>query len=317
MNPTPTATDRTTTPDGQDAAALPEVRAMALWLAAHGTPVFPLAVGAKTPATPNGFKDATTDPAQIETWWARRPLNVGIATGPAGLLVIDLDVPKPGKPLPAPWADLPGVRDGADVLAVLAERASRPLPFDTRTVLTPSGGTHLYFATEHPLASTTGTASRGLGPLIDTRGAGGYVVAPPSRTAAGGYLTVHPGPIAPLPDWLADALTPPPTLHAPPPRPQPHLERRRDPYAFAAFEREVDAVLAARPGARNDTLNRAAYALGRFVDAGRLDRFHVHEALMIAGQHVGLSEAEARRTIASGLDAATLPAARPDGSRHA
>jgi hypothetical protein len=276
---------------------------MALWLAAHGTPVFPLVVAGKTPATSEGFKDASTDLDVIERWWARRPHNVGISTGPARLLVVDLDTPKPGAELPAEWAGEAGVVDGSDVLAVLAERAGQPYPVNTRIVATPSGGRHLYFRAPRALPSTAGR----LGPMIDTRAAGGYVVAPPSRTGAGRYATIHPGPVAGLPGWLVDALTPAEPLAGP-------VDSRiaaraaaapsgpvAEPYVFAAFENEVDAVLDARPGTRNDTLNRAAFALGQFVAAGRLNDSQVVEALTIAAAHIGLSPAETERTIASGL----------------
>lgn len=300
------------------AASLPEVRATALWLAAHGVPVFPLTVGGKTPATAAGFKDATTDPDLIARWWTRRPYNLGISTGPARLAVLDLDTPNHGQhdqgsaggaagasALPGAWANEPGVIDGADVLAVLAARAGQPVPLETRTVRTPSGGTHLYFLAPHPLPSTCGR----LGPMIDTRAMGGYVVAPPSRTAAGGYQTINPAPPAPLPGWLLDALTPAPPAGAS--SPGPAMRRTAaargpvtDPYVFAAFENEVDAVLAARPGTRNDALNRAAYALGQFIAAGRLNESMAIDALTIAAEHIGLSPAETARTIASGLSAA-------------
>ena len=205
-------------------ASLPEVRAMALWLAAHGTPVFPVVVGGKTPATRNGFKDATTDPDVVARWWAHKPYNVAISTGPARLCVVDLDVPREGKTLPEPWASMPGVVDGMDVLAVLAEQAGQPMPLGTRTVATPSGGVHLYFTAPGPLPSTTGR----LGPMIDTRAMGGYVVAPPSRTPAGAYETVtHPGPITALPDWLTTALTPAPAPHRRPRRGRPGVRPPR------------------------------------------------------------------------------------------
>jgi hypothetical protein len=290
-------------------AALPEVRAMALWLAAHDVPVFPVIVGGKTPATRNGFKDATTDPDTITRWWARKPYNVGISTGPARLVVVDLDVPRDGKTLPEPWASTAGVLDGADVLAVLADRAGQPAPVNTRTVVTPSGGVHLYFTAPGPLPSTAGR----LGPMIDTRAMGGYVVAPPSRTALGAYTTVHPGPVAPLPVWLAEALTP--HRAAPVAAGTAGMARRaaaprgpvRDRYVFAAFENELDAVLSARPGTRNATLNRAAYALGRFVDDGRLNQSQVIDALTIAAEHIGLDPVETARTIGNGLAAAAAP----------
>ncbi|MEU0517360.1 bifunctional DNA primase/polymerase [Streptosporangium sp. NPDC006007] len=93
----------------------------ALAAAARGWHVFPVSIGDKPPV--KGFTDweanATTDPATIRRWWARAPWNVGIACGPSGLVVIDLDTPKntkEGLRPPPPW-DLPGVTDGADVLA--------------------------------------------------------------------------------------------------------------------------------------------------------------------------------------------------------
>lgn len=289
---------------------------MALWLAGHGVPVFPLAVGGKVPkAGTAGFKDASTDPAQVARWWERTPFNVGISCGPARLVVIDLDTPKTDTKtralveLPEPFASMPGVHDGADVLAVLAAEAGQPVPLDTRTVATPSGGLHLYFTAPHPLPSSIGK----LGPMVDTRAMGGYVVAPPSRTELGAYVTVNAAPIRPLPAWLVDALTPAPpagattnpTGHTPGVRRTPAPRGPvTDPYVYAAFENEVDAVLAARPGTRNGVLNRAAFALGQFVAAGRLNEGQVIEALTIAGEHISLSPGEVARTIASGLGAA-------------
>ena len=53
-----------------------------------GLPVFPC--NGKTPATPHGCKDATTDPAQIAEWWGGSTYNVAIATG-NGIVVLDVD----------------------------------------------------------------------------------------------------------------------------------------------------------------------------------------------------------------------------------
>src|SRR2546421_5709658 len=73
----------------------------ALLYARSGWPVFPLA--GKIPyefLTPgqkgHGHRDATTDKEQIAAWWSEHPkANIGLATGrAAGLLVIDMDVPK-------------------------------------------------------------------------------------------------------------------------------------------------------------------------------------------------------------------------------
>jgi hypothetical protein len=40
----------------------------------------------------HGVRAATTDPDRIRTWWQRQPDAVpGVATGPSGLVLIDLD----------------------------------------------------------------------------------------------------------------------------------------------------------------------------------------------------------------------------------
>lgn len=104
----------------------------------------------------------------------------GIDCGKSGLVVLDVDV-KNGK-------------DGRESLKSLP-----PLP-DTFTVKTKSGGLHYYFSGEG--RNTAGTIGIGL----DTRGSGGFVVA---------YSEVlDPSPIAPLPEWLAEALRPAPCSEA-------------------------------------------------------------------------------------------------------
>ncbi|WP_246236395.1 bifunctional DNA primase/polymerase [Actinomadura chibensis] len=104
--------------------------AAALACAARGWHVFPLRPGDKRPLP--RFTDweahATTDPARIRAFWGRGPaFNIAIACGPSELVVVDLDTPKPGEHPPAAWA-LPGVNEGADVLAVLAERHGEAFP---------------------------------------------------------------------------------------------------------------------------------------------------------------------------------------------
>lgn len=76
-----------------------------------------------------------------------------------------------------------------------------------------------------------------------------------------------------------------------------------DRYARAALVAEADRVVSAPVGTRNDTLNRAAFALGRFVGAGLLDAGDVVRELDAAARRAGLGRAEVRRTIRSGLTA--------------
>ncbi|WP_328493931.1 bifunctional DNA primase/polymerase [Streptomyces sp. NBC_00414] len=279
----------------------------ALAAAARGWPVILLHPGLKRPtghpehACPetgrcaNGHRTpeqrATTDPDLIRTAWASRPYNVGIATGPAGLLVVDLDPLKPNEPIGAP--------DGATSLQALCERAGQRLP-TTHRVRTARGGEHLYF-TAPPGVRLKCSVDR-LGRHIDTRAWGGYVVAPGSTTSDGMYEVTDPAPVAELPTWLAALLTEPvkPTVA---PAVVPVRDGTRA--AQVALTRECEVIQAATEGGptgRNHTLHRSACKVARFVAWGHIPRPVVEEAIQAAGESTGLSPAECRTTIRSALE---------------
>jgi putative DNA primase/helicase len=124
----------------------------------------------KTPYTPNGVKAATTDAAPIRKWWYRWPnAAVGIACGASCLAAIDVDV-KDGKPGLESWRDL--LEEHGQALA------------DSLVSETPSGGLHIIYQQSKP---PIGNTESRLAPGIDTRGVGGYIVAPPSVTPSGEY----------------------------------------------------------------------------------------------------------------------------------
>ncbi|MGW0554401.1 bifunctional DNA primase/polymerase [Streptomyces sp. NPDC002926] len=233
---------------------------------------------------------ATTDPETIERCWATGAFNVGIATGPSGLVVVDLDMPKHNSS-----ADTPS---GVTTFHALCERAGQPVP-TTRTIRTASGGgRHLYFAAPSGvrLSSTAGT----LAPLVDTRAWGGQVVAPGSTTPDGAYEVVSDTRVAPLPGWLLDALAPPPRP-AGPVRIAPVVRdatRRAD----VALERERAAIEAAVEGDRERVLFTAARAMGRFVAWGDIPRHVVEQAFQSAGESAGLKPYECRSTLRSALN---------------
>jgi hypothetical protein len=156
--------------------------------AGRGLPVFPC--NGKRPYTEHGFHDASTDPEAVLTWWQRWPAaSIGIPTGEtSGIDVLDVDVQ----------------HGGAGTLKTL-EREHGKLP-TTVQVLTPSGGYHYWF--RHVREFKTGAAD--LGPGLDTRGAGGYVIAPPSLGENGrAYKFMRPAedlkPAEP-PAWLFELL---------------------------------------------------------------------------------------------------------------
>jgi hypothetical protein len=270
----------------------------AMELAARGWHVFPCVRGGKRPALRENWQQlATADAGRVRAWWTRSTYNIGIACGPSGLVVVDLDVSRGTTPDG-------GVREritshGTDVLATLCREHGEPYPAGTYAVATPSGGHHLYFtATGSRVRNSAGR----LGPMIDVRADGGYVVAAGSRIGRRAYVVMDEALPAPLPAWIAGLLEdkPPPEVPRPPPPPG---GQQGTAYAMAALRDETRSVAAARTGTRNDTLNRAAFSLGQLVAAGLLPPLAVVTALASAAGHAGLPEDEALRTIRSGMAA--------------
>lgn len=295
----------------------------ALAAAQRGWHVFPLQPNTKRPALHGHDKcprtgdcsaahlgweqRATTDPGRIRAAWSHGAYNVGVATGPSGLCVIDLDTLKPGEQVPEGLA-ADGVRSGEDMLAAVAIDAGEELPGDTLTVATPSGGLHLYYRSPAgvELRNTGGEQGRGLGWKIDTRAGGGYMVAPGSLIDGRVYELLHDGPVRELPAWLAQRLAPPPL----PPAPVVPLRvaaGRRSRYLDAAIRAEALKVHQAPKGQRNAALYAAAVALGQLVAGAALSETEHREVLLTAsGRHLATgaySQHQARQTIRSGLRA--------------
>ncbi|MFG2640912.1 bifunctional DNA primase/polymerase [Streptomyces sp. NPDC048370] len=224
----------------------------------------------------HGVHDATTDPVGVRALFAAAPwaTGYGIACGrpPHHLIGVDLDVKH---------ADAP-----ADVTAELRHLALEhlfTLP-PTVTVLTPSGGRHLWL-TGPPDVVVPNSASR-LAPGIDIRGAGGYLVGPGSVTAKGAYR------LAPGSQYLDPAPCPRPLLALiAPPTPPPRHSR---PAGHGHGRGLVHFVRTAHEGQRN---TRLFWAACRAYENGLGDS--LTEALMTAAVHTGLTEHEARTTIQS------------------
>lgn len=222
--------------------------ASAQWLAEEmGLPVFPCDEH-KRPMTAHGFRDATRDPDLIRRSFARAAM-IGIPTGEAsGFFVLDLDC-----------------KNGAQGLEWLASHEHR-LP-QTRRHRTRSGGIHLLFAM--PTGRTIRNSASKVGPGVDVRGTGGYIIAPPSD----GYDVVDASTIAEAPAWLLDLIDPPAPQAQPiaPRTPSPPRQSGDGtPYGLAALDAAATAIMNAADGAKHDTLNREAYSIGGLVAAGQL-----------------------------------------------
>ncbi|MEV0649789.1 bifunctional DNA primase/polymerase [Phytomonospora sp. NPDC050363] len=281
----------------------PPLLTAALAAADRGWSVFPLVPGAKRPAVRSWEQRATTNVDRITRCWSTGAYGVGIACGPSGLVVVDLDQPKPGFEWPAAWL-LAGVVDGADVFTTVCERAGQAVPLDTYTTGTASGGTHLYYQAPDgaDLRNTSGDKGQGLGPLVDTRANGGYVVAAGTTLAdSSTYTTVYDRDPAPLPGWLVTAMTPAPL---PPPPPPVRIEGDRVARFLAtAVQGSVDHIAAAGEAGdgRKHAVFYAAITLGRLVAGGSLAETDAHDALWSAGLAAGVKACDVRSSIRSGF----------------
>jgi hypothetical protein len=262
-------------------------------LAERGFPVILLRPRDKRPWAAGWPDEATADPAEVKRRWDERPTaNIGLVTGTA-CWVLDVD----GE-------------EGRESLRALQAEHGRLSP--TVAGRTGSGGYHLLLAPDARVRNSV----RRLGPGLDTRGHGGYVVAPPSVHPNGRrYAWLRgrePGslPLAEAPAWLLDLLDPPrregPAAPAGP---------VADAYGRAALRKALQRVGAAPEGQRNATLNSQAFGLGQLVAGGVLPAEAAAAALAGAALAIGLDRRETERTIASALRAGALQPRRPADAR--
>ncbi len=281
----------------------------ALAYAAHGWRVFPLwpvvdgqctcfrgakcSDAGKHPLPRNGLHAATTDGDSIQRWWRSSNCGIGLATGEAsGVWVVDVDQKGDGA---LAWTEL------------LAHHNDMRPPSNVWST-TGGGGEHWFFEwdSKEPVRNSASKIATG----IDVRGEGGFVVLPPSIHRSGrayewGLCVDLDGPRCMSPQWLyhkAVGKTEVTPLIAAPVVSNPTA------YAMSGLERECAHIRNAAEGTRNETLNSAAFSVGRFVADGSLDRVTVVAGLSNAAAIAGLSTGEALKTITSGLGAHPAPA---------
>ncbi|MDE2020737.1 MAG: bifunctional DNA primase/polymerase [Patescibacteria group bacterium] len=170
---------------------MPSNLAAALDWAKRGFYVFPCIPGKKKPLIAGGYFNATRDEDMIRRWWTITPeANIGWAPALSGHWVLDIDIKNATR--------------GYETLEVLTHQHG-PLP-STTAITTPTGGKHYWFH------GTCRSTTRFLGPGIDTKGSGGYVLLPPSHTEEGVYRLANDSSalIADAPPWLMALLSKPP-----------------------------------------------------------------------------------------------------------
>jgi hypothetical protein len=230
----------------------------ALELAERGVAVFPCNAK-KAPMIEGGFKNASTDPAQIREWWRQWPQAlIGVPTG-VRFVVIDCDLQHPEA---QGWY----------------AKANLPL---TRTHVTRSSGRHLLFKPHEGF----GTISQGkLWRHVDTRGNGGYIVWWPAE----GLEVLHGNVLAEVPEWIIKRLNPPAT--SAPVRPVTAK------FTSRKIEGIVGTIATAPEGQRNAILHWGANRLAELVQQSILTAGDAFALAVEAGSRAGLPFAEASRT---------------------
>lgn len=230
----------------------------------------------KHPRNHRGLRAASNDPERLRHWWSLWP-DANIALDTSAVLVVDVD------------GD-----EGARSLAALA-REHGPLP---PTVEASTGrGRHLYFAPDRPARTT----SHRLGPGIDTRAVGGYVILPPSRHASGRSYRWRRSPftrqLAAAPAWLVEAL-------ARGPGPYPRGRTRGQGADHSRSARDMALCLRMlREGADDGAIERELYRTSKKI---------AEEKGANAATYVALTVANARRIHEESAPRATVRSVRLD-----
>lgn len=283
---------------------------IARWYTSHGVSVFPCheaevdefdpATGdtttrpEKSPYTTNGLKGATRSSRIVDIFFGEKypSAAIGVPTGePLGAWVLDLDK-----------------HDGNDGHLWLAEMEAKhgALPATARAS-TANGGTHVFFR------HVDGVRNRAaIAPGVDTRGDGGYILAPGSLMADGRAYKWHDEPqgmpdFADAPQWLLDMVVSKP---AEPEQRSEYVYRPvtadNERYVNRAIEDECAKMASAPVGQRGSQLFASACALGELVAAGALSRIDAESQLYAAAEASGVVKKDgpkvARDKIKRGLD---------------
>jgi hypothetical protein len=170
-----------------------ELHAEVAAAARRGWRLFPVEARGKLPLLKGWPEAATEDVAQLAMWaHQHRGCNWGLATGTvSGLVVIDVD----------------GMEGRASLASLEGQGLALP---ETLTVATgrAEGGEHRYYRPPSGVEIRNDQSCK-IGPHIDVRGTGGFVVCPPSIHASGKQYRFLDASVtvATLPAWIVERLT--------------------------------------------------------------------------------------------------------------
>ncbi len=232
-------------------------------LVKHGCHFVKISKGDKIPAQP--WKD-TKPPTLDEIYeWIESGYNLAVKTGEQ-FFVVDVDNKK------------------------IANSFCKQYNIPKTLVVESPRGYHFYFKSpDFQVKNAVAIIEN-----VDIRAKGGYIIVPPSVVKNKVYCTIRDNLIAGATEELL-------TLLRPKPRPETKEftykgDMRK--YEKAALISEVDAVLTAPDGTRNDTLHKASFNLSTIAS---LNEGIIRAKLTMAGIQVGLSEGEILATLNSGI----------------
>ena len=284
---------------------------------ADGLSVIPVGKDKKPLCAWKPFQETPADETLIHAWFGRQNQpNLGIVCGQVsgGLLVLDFD-------------------HDARTTFHLWKEAVGPLAGKLPVVKT-GKGLHVYMRTTNPGGNRHLARRNDDQVLIETRGEGGYVIAPPSRHNSGRryrWLQGHydiPRISATALESILDAAVALDKRAVPTNWPieregdindkQGHGEQRLRRYALAVLAREASRLAATPAGSRNHRLNQAAFKAGRYAGAYLLSPRLVEDMLVAACASGGNNlipddgEAAFQATLRSGLVAGMTRAIDPE-----
>lgn len=239
----------------------------------------------------HGYQAATLDLDHLMALLEQYPqANLGVATGPPRLVVVDIDTNRRGEPLPKAYRDIDGVRDGWDVFSLVLERYRAPWP-NTLQVDTPSGGAHLWF--QLPQKTTVLSRTGQFGWLIDVKSDRAYITAPGTVTRSGEYRRCG-SVMDPLfaPDWLLHHLRITGHMHTPKPKDLTRQRVRREGAVQERLDRIADTLEAAPPGTGHFALCTATTAAAHLVADGLVEEYDARDVIADAARVRNRTESE-------------------------
>lgn len=242
----------------------------------------------------HGHQAATLDLDHLNALLRRYPAaNLGVATGPSRLVVVDIDTNRRGEPLPKAYRGNADIKDGWDVFSLVLLRYGVDWPDTTLTVGTPSRGLHLWFRL--PEGATVLSRTGQFGWLIDIKSDRAYITAPGTETRAGKYQRFGDvmEPMA-APDWLMYHLKITGHISAPVVKKKFYFRPRpdRDRQGQERLGRIADNLVHAPAHTGHAALCTATTAAAHLVADGLVEEMEAREVIVEAGRDRNRTEAE-------------------------